>query len=193
KPVSLSDKDGYFEIKLPLPGNSIRVSLTGYRSQVVQLKDQTRLNIQLEPDIISLNEVRVMGFSANLRKRETAGSVALITARDINRGNGVSFQSAINAVPGVRMEQSTLSEARISIRGNGVRSAFGIRNIKVYLNDIPITEADGTTRIEAIDVHSIGRAEIIKGPASSIYGAGTGGVIHFQLQRAPYQEQSIEL
>src|SRR5690606_34654036 len=39
---------------------------------------------------------------------------------------------------------------------------------------------------------SIGRAEIIKGPASSIYGAGTGGVINFQLQRSPYQEQSIE-
>src|SRR5690606_23038850 len=98
-----------------------------------------------------------------------------------------------NSVPGVRMDQSTLSEARISIRGNGVRSSFGMRNIKVYVNDIPVTEPDGTTRIEALDVNGIGQAEIIKGPASSIYGGGTGGVINFQLQRSPYQEQSMEL
>src|SRR5690606_24425122 len=108
------------------------------------------------------------------------------------RGSAVSLQSAFNSIPGVRMDQSTLSEARISIRGNGVRSSYGIRNIKIYVNDIPITEADGTTRIEAIDVNSIGRAEIIKGPASSIYGAGTGGVINLKLQRSPYQEQSLE-
>src|SRR5690606_32806020 len=105
-----------------------------------------------------------------------------------SRGNGMSLQSSFTAIPGVRMDQSTLSEARISIRGNGVRSAFGIRNLKIYVNEIPVTEADGTTRIEALDVNSIGRAEIIKGPASSIYGAGTGGVINFGLQRSPYQE-----
>src|SRR5690606_33981026 len=92
-----------------------------------------------------------------------------------------------------KMEQSTLSEARISIRGNGVRASYGIRNIKIYVNEIPVTEADGTTRIEALDINSIGRAEVIKGPASSIYGAGVGGVINFQLQRSPYQEQSTEL
>jgi iron complex outermembrane receptor protein len=90
------------------------------------------------------------------------------------------------------MDQSTLSEARISIRGNGVRAAYGIRNVKIYVNEIPVTEADGTTRIEALDVNSIGRVEVIKGPASSIYGAGTAGVINFQMQRSPYQEQSLE-
>jgi iron complex outermembrane receptor protein len=146
----------------------------------------------MDADELNLNEVRVTGFSDNKTGRETAGAVALLSSQDIARGNALSFQTAFNSVPGVRMDQSTLSEARISIRGNGVRSAFGIRNVKIYLNEIPITEADGTTRIEALDVNSIGRAEIIKGPASSIYGAGTGGVINFSLQRSPYQEQSIE-
>src|SRR5690606_36594896 len=49
------------------------------------------------------------------------------------------------------------------------------------------------TRIEALDVNGIGQAQIIKGPASSIYGGGTGGVINFKLQRSPYQERSVEL
>jgi len=188
-----SDPDGHFSLIPETPGQLIRFVLVGFKTQQVSYADKTQtLNIQLDADESNLNEVRVTGFAGNRTKKETAGSIAMITSKDINRGSGVSFQQAMNSIPGVRMDQSTLSEARISIRGNGVRSSFGLRNIKVYLNDIPVTEADGTTRIEALDVNSIGRAEVIKGPASSIYGAGTGGVINFQLQRSPYQEQSFE-
>ena len=191
--LTVSDKKGYFELPANNTNQELKIVLLGFKTQVINYKKQEGLlNIQLDADEANLNEVRVTGFAGNRTKKETAGSIALITGKDINRGSGVSFQAALNAIPGVRMDQSTLSEARISIRGNGVRSSFGIRNIKIYLNDIPVTEADGTTRIEALDVNSIGRAEVIKGPASSIYGAGTGGVINFQLQRSPYQEQSLE-
>lgn len=146
-----------------------------------------------ETETTNLTEIIITGFHGRKTNKETPGSIGVITARDIARGAGVSFQAAMNSIPGVRMEQSTLSEARISIRGNGVRASYGMRNIKVYVNEIPVTEADGTTRIEALDVNSIGRAEVIKGPVSSLYGAGTGGVINFELQRSPYQEQSLEL
>jgi len=188
-----SDQYGHFSFQHSGADQIIRFVLVGFKTQELNYtaKEGT-LNIQLDADESNLNEVRVTGFAGNRSKKETAGAIALITSKDINRGSGMSFQQALNSVPGVRMDQSTLSEARISIRGNGVRSSFGLRNIKVYLNDIPVTEADGTTRIEALDVNSIGRAEVIKGPASSIYGAGTGGVINFQLQRSPYGEQSFE-
>ena len=144
-------------------------------------------------DTRSISEVQVSGYGATQKKnRETAGAVASLGLAAIRQGNGVSLQAAMNSVPGVKMDQSTLSESRISIRGNGVRASWGIRNIKIYLNDIPLTEADGTSRLEALDVQNIGRAEIIKGPASSMYGGGTGGVINFELQRAPYQQRSLE-
>ncbi|SMC85844.1 iron complex outermembrane recepter protein [Pedobacter africanus] len=191
--LTKSDAKGFFEIAALQPDGKFTAVLPGYRTQLVKISGhENELNIQLEADGLSLNEVRVAGYNENKTNKETAGSIALITARDINRGNAVSLQPALNAIPGVRMDQSTLSEARISIRGNGVRAAYGVRSVKIYVNEIPVTEADGTTRIEALDVNSIGRAEVIKGPASSIYGAGTAGVINFQLQRAPYQEQSLE-
>lgn len=191
--LTQSDKKGYFMIH-PIPVKPITAVLIGYKTQTITLnRNENNLNIQLDADAVDLNEVMIAGLNGNRTNKETAGSVALLTARDISRGNGLSLQTAFNFVPGVRMDQSTLSEARISIRGNGVRSAFGIRNVKIYVNDIPVTEADGTTRIEALDVNSIGRVEIIKGPASSIYGAGTGGVINFSLQRSPYQEQSMQV
>jgi iron complex outermembrane receptor protein len=194
QPLAESDETGYFEINKPLLDEQIRAMLPGFKTQIIKLNPAVKeLNIQLDADGVSLNEVRVAGYNGNKTNKETAGAVALVTSRDLARGTGVSLQPALNAIPGVRMEQSTLSEARISIRGNGVRATFGIRNVKVYVNEIPVTEADGTTRIEALDINSIGRAEVIKGPASSIYGAGTGGVINFQLQRSPYQEQSLEV
>jgi iron complex outermembrane receptor protein len=192
--LAISDANGYFELPSVKAGDRIKVVLAGYKTQFVKLNNLLDdLNVQLDADAVNLNEVRVAGYNSDKTLKESAGSIALITSRDINRGSAVSLQSSLNAIPGVRMEQSTLSEARISIRGNGVRSGFGIRNLKIYVNEIPVTEADGTTRIEALDVNSIGRAEVIKGPASSIYGAGTGGVINFQLQRSPYQEQSLEI
>ncbi|MBG6236020.1 iron complex outermembrane receptor protein [Pedobacter sp. CAN_A7] len=192
--IGKTDEQGYFEIKVNSSASAVKAMLVGYKTQVFTLNSgQQTLNVQLEADVNRLNEVRVQGYDGHKTNKETAGSVALITAATLARGSGVSLQAALNGIPGVRMEQSTLSEARISIRGNGVRASYGIRNIKVYLNEIPLTEADGTTRIEALDINSVGRAEVIKGPASSIYGAGTGGVINFQLQRAPYQEQSVEV
>jgi len=191
--VGKSDTKGYFEISSDQPDGQVKATLPGYKSQIIKINaNQNELNVQLDADGVSLNEVRVAGYSENKTSKETAGGISLITSRDINRGSAVSLQPTLNSIPGVRMDQSTLSEARISIRGNGVRASYGIRNVKIYVNEIPVTEADGTTRIEALDVNSIGRAEVIKGPASSIYGAGTAGVINFQLQRSPYQEQSIE-
>lgn len=194
KEIGKTDERGYFEIKVDPSETAVKAMLVGYKTQVFTLSsNQQTLNVQLEADVNRLNEVRVQGYDGHKTNKETAGSVALITTATLARGSGVSLQAALNSIPGVRMEQSTLSEARISIRGNGVRASYGMRNIKVYLNEIPLTEADGTTRIEALDINSVGRAEVIKGPASSIYGAGTGGVINFQLQRAPYQEQSMEV
>lgn len=190
--IGQSDENGFFELSRAQASTAIEVALIGYKTQrLLVTGDQRKRNIQLEADPVKLDEVRV---GLNSRKnRTTPGAIALLTADDIQRGNGVSLQTALNIVPGVRMDQSTLSDSRISIRGNGVRSPWGSRAIKVYINDIPVTETDGTTRIEALDVNNIGRAEVIKGPASSIYGAGTAGVINFQLQRAPYGERSIEV
>ncbi|PPL03519.1 TonB-dependent receptor [Parapedobacter indicus] len=190
--VAQSDKDGFFRLSQAQATTAIDVALMGYKTQHITIAAEHRdINIQLETDPVQLDEVRV-GLNSRVN-RATPGSIALLTADDIQRGSGMSLQSALNTVPGVRMDQSTLSDSRISIRGNGVRSPWGSRAIKVYINDIPVTETDGTTRIEALDVNNIGRVEVIKGPASSIYGAGTAGVINFQLQRAPYGERSLEV
>lgn len=186
-----TDTDGYFSLETS--SEVLEVSFVGYLSQEISTRTNGELlNISLSPDNVLMNEIQVVGFDTNRKLQETAGAIAVVTEKDLDRTNRISLLPVLNTIPGVRMDQSNLSNARISIRGNGVRSAFGIRNLKVYVNEIPITEADGFTRIEGLDINTIERVEVIKGPASSIFGAGTGGVLNFKTQRSPYGENSLE-
>jgi iron complex outermembrane recepter protein len=188
-----TDENGSFSLPIEKKEGVLIVSSIGYQTLRLDIsKLSENLNISLESNRETLNDVVVTGFSNEKRLQDVAGSVGLVSAKDFQRANSFSLKPVLDLVPGVRVDQSNLSETRISIRGVGVRSAFGNRNLKFYINDIPITEADGFTRIEGIDIATLGKAEVIKGPASSIYGFGTGGVINFQVQKAAYNENSLE-
>ena len=90
----------------------------------------------------------------------------------------LSPQLSLNSLPGVRFESRGIDGSRrISIRGSSLRSPFGVRNVKVYWNGIPITSPDGSTGMEIIDVSLISSMEVLRGPGASVYGAGMGGVL----------------
>ncbi len=187
-----TDKNGFFKLIVTQSIGEIEVSLMGYKTKRVQYNIAKQpLSIELTVNNQLLNAVVIKAFSQQKSIKNTAGSVAYLSKSKLKEGSGTSMQMALNQVPGVRMDQSNLGDSRISIRGNGVRSPWGMRNIKVYVNGIPLTETDGTTRIEALDIPALGSAQIIKGPASSIYGAGTGGIIKFQLERSTVQTQGL--
>lgn len=187
---AITDENGYFKLHVMDKKGVVLVTVQGYDAKKVYYQVNEPLRILLSGNTQLLNSVKITAYGYQTNK-STAGAISLLDAKFLKQGNGVSLQQALNNVPGVRMDQSSLSDSRISIRGNGIRSPWGIRNIKIYVNNIPLTEADGTTRLEAVSVSDLGQAEIIRGPASSLYGAGTGGVIKFKLERSPYQEQSV--
>ena len=81
-------------------------------------------------------------------------------------------------------DENFAQDIRISIRGFGSRSAFGIRGIKLFVDGFPQTTADGQSQVDNINLSYIQSAEVIRGSASSIYGNGSGGVI--QLFTEPY-------
>jgi iron complex outermembrane receptor protein len=65
-----------------------------------------------------------------------------------------------------------------------LRSPFGIRNVKIYFDDFPLTDAGGNSYLNALDVAGAGSLQILKGPHGSIFGANSGGVILIQPQLA---------
>lgn len=125
----------------------------------------------------SLQEVVVNAFQSNIKWKEAPAAVALISMKDLQLQSIANFLPAFNAIAGVKLEERSPSSYRISIRGSTLRSPFGVRNVKVYWNNIPLSDAGGNTYFNLLNVSSVNAVEMVKGPAASMYGAGTGGVI----------------
>lgn len=96
-------------------------------------------------------------------------------------------------VPGVTLanRQNPAQDPRVSIRGFGARSAFGVRGVRVLQDGVPVTLPDGQTPVDVIDIEGAERVEVVRGSASSLYGNAAGGVIDIRSARpsllfAPY-------
>jgi iron complex outermembrane recepter protein len=133
---------------------------------------------------ILLGETIVKGFETNQSILKTGASVSKIVQRDIERFDNTTPLEVLNTQAGVRLEERSPGSYRLAIRGSSLRSPFGVRNVKVYWNNIPITDGNGQSYFNQLDINSIGSIEILKGPSGSIYGAGIGGVLNLQTKNA---------
>lgn len=146
---------------------------------------QDSLISKIEP----LQEVVVTAFNARTKWKETPAAIAVVNQQILTQFAPTSILPALNMVSGVRMEERSPGSYRLSVRGSLLRSPFGIRNVKVYWNDIPFSDATGNTYLNLMHPSMMDQIEIAKGPASSMYGSGTGGV--FLLNRSiPFADSS---
>lgn len=128
--------------------------------------------------------VVISAYEQHSTQLKVAGGISVIRNRELHFGHGGSIAQSINRIPGVKMEERGVGGSRrLNIRGGAIRSPFGVRNVRAYYGGFPITSPDGSTPLEVIDPTMMERIEVIKGPASSIYGAGTGGAIIFVPER----------
>lgn len=125
----------------------------------------------------ALEEVTVSAYGSQRTLLENTASVGVLSPAVMDRFAPATWTNSVNTIPGVRMEERSPGSYRFSVRGSMMRSPFGIRNVKFYWNGIPFTDVNGNTALNVLDFGAIGRMEIIKGPGSSLYGAGTGGVV----------------
>lgn len=137
----------------------------------------------------TLDEVVIKAFAHDRPLLDVPASVASIGQLDLQRFSNTNFLPALNAQPGVRMEERSPGSYRLSIRGSTIRLPFGVRNVKVYWNGLPLTDHGGNTYLNLLDFGSVDNAEVIKGPGSSLYGAGTGGVL--MLRQSPINKNKI--
>ena len=98
--------------------------------------------------------------------------------------NPVDVVSAVNEIPGVYVLSGALNTNRITIRGIGARTLFGTDKLRMYYNDIPVTNGTGTSEIEAFDLENLGQIEVIKGPKGTAFGSNLGGAIVLNPKKA---------
>jgi iron complex outermembrane recepter protein len=101
-------------------------------------------------------------------------------------GSGLGLQEVLLTTPGILVRNRTNAPQgpRISIRGFGARSAFGVRGVTVLLDGIPLTLADGLAQLDGVDPDLLGTLQVLRGPAGALYGNAAGGVLALSSGRA---------
>ncbi len=144
--------------------------------------------VGLDTATVHLQTVEIEATRSALAQRETPLSLGLLSL-DMESRTGVSrsLTEAMAAMPGVMVsDRENLSQGeRLSIRGMGWRSAFGVRGVHVLLDGIPLTLPDGQTTMDILEPAYVTRAEVIRGPASSLWGNAGGGVLYLATASDP--------
>ena len=165
-------------------------------------------NLQDSIQIVDLENVVVKSTKINTTKKQAPLSVTLKSfSEDKNFSSQSSFSDFIKNTPGVFTTSSNnfSQDMRISIRGFGARSAFGIRGVKLIVDGIPETTPDGQSQLDNLPLGLISNIEILRGPNANLYGNSSGGVISINTMSNPndkfyrtsgifgaYQFQSIQ-
>jgi len=138
---------------------------------------------------IVLENVEVTSSAGTNQKLLEQVPFSVLGSLELNRGMGVSLEDAVNTnIPGVLMERRTFSGGQqFNIRGygngmgaRGISGNFDSQGMKLYLNGIPITDAEGFTVMDDIDFGLMEKVEVMKGPAGTLYGLAIAGVVNLQ-------------
>ena len=96
----------------------------------------------------------------------------------------INLSEGLKDVPGLQIlnRQNFAQDLQMSIRGFGSRSTFGVRGIRMYVDGIPATMPDGQGQLSNIDIGSIARTDVLRGPFSALYGNSSGGVVNIETE-----------
>lgn len=137
----------------------------------------------------TLATVRVTVLRTPLAATRAPYAVSTVTSREATAARpGFALDEVLGGVGGVQVDNRlnfALGE-RIAIRGIGARAQFGVRGVRVIVDGIPATLADGQTQLNNVDLGSMGGAEVLRGPASALYGNASGGVVLLASAPAPF-------
>ena len=128
-------------------------------------------------DTRPLHEVVIKAYEQNRKLIDVGAPVAVVGKASLDRFGNAGILPAMNLTPGVRMEERSPGSYRLNIRGSSIRSPFGVRDVKIYYNEIPLTDPGGNTYLNELGFYNFQSLEVIKGTAGSLYGAGIGGAV----------------
>lgn len=181
-----SNNEGYFEIRnVPFGNYNLEVSVIGFKKEkinnVVFNENFKPLNITLQQEIIETGQVIVSAGKYEQKVTDITVSSAVIGPEIISKKNFTQLDEVLRYVPGV-----SVALEQVSIRGSSGYSKGAGTRVLVAVDGIPIyTGETGEIVWELIPLTDIERIEIIKGPASSLYGStAIGGVINIISKKA---------
>lgn len=137
---------------------------------------------------LPIDRVVVTATRSEQRLGEAPASVSVIDRREIDEGHPeIDLDEPLTRVPGllIRNSRNYAQDLRLQIRGFGARAAFGIREIRVLVDGLPETLADGQTQLDNVDLGAIERVEVLRRSSASLYGNASGGVLQLFTSDGP--------
>ena len=139
-------------------------------------------------DII-IDPISVTATKISTATKDISQSIAVVDVQTIEDKNILNIQEAIEDIPGVNAESSTNSPSpRLIIRGAGLKSRYGVREIMVMKDGVPLSDPDSFTRFDFIDMQDVTSLEVQKGPGSINAANTTGGVIQL-ITKSVFEEE----
>jgi iron complex outermembrane recepter protein len=174
---SATNANGYFSIQVPTLTDSLEISFIGYDRQSIVANTQ-KLAISLSPSVSNLQQIMVTANREAVLRTESPVAISKISPVTINDTKPVLITEIINKVPGVVMLNYNNEQHAMSVRQPMGTSAYFL-----YLEDgIPVRPMGvfNHNALIEMNVFGISSIEVIKGPASSLYGPeAVGGSINF--------------
>lgn len=169
-----TDMDGAFSLSVPENLNTLVVSFVGYLTQEINIDGRTTIDIQLQPDVRTLEDIVVVGYGVQ-EEKEITSAVSTVDAQEFNRGNvNNPAQLLQGKVPGLSVNNkggNPNSDGTIRLRGLSTVGA----------NTEPLIVIDGVigASLSNVDPNDIESVNVLKdGSAAAIYGTrASSGVI----------------
>ena len=195
--TAISNGQGRYEISnVPAGSYAVRGVLPGFSGDAatVTIGAGGSAMVDMSLAIAPLAEtVTVTRTEQQLSAVPTA--VAVVGRETIKVGQRrASLDESLRGVPGllVQNRRSYTVSGGVGLAIRRPQSRFGIRGLALLQDGIPITTADGTTEPGNVDIGSMGRIEVIRGPSSVLYGNAAGGVINITTEFNPERRVTFE-
>jgi iron complex outermembrane recepter protein len=123
--------------------------------------------------------------SKRLQKRPEGISLSATVPAETDSQPTRTMQESLQSLPGIALRQANgPRDFSIMIRGQGAKTTFAVRDIKIYEDGFSQTQSDGLSRLDMQDPWFMRSTEVIRGAASSLYdNYALGGMVHFRTRR----------
>ncbi|QCR35326.1 TonB-dependent receptor PqqU [Nissabacter sp. SGAir0207] len=118
---------------------------------------------------------------AGLSELDTPAAVSVVDGASFRQARPeINLSEGLGGVPGLQVQnrQNYAQDLQLSVRGFGARSMYGVRGVRINVDGIPATMPDGQGYTSNIDLNSVERVEVLRGPFSALYGNASGGVVN---------------
>ena len=148
------------------------------------------LPVVAEEEKDQIDTISVTATREERATKEVPASIAVIDKERIDDSRMFNITDALSGTPGVQINTKNGGyDARLIIRGAGLKANYGIREIMLLRDGVPLTDPDSFTRLDFIDTQDIERVEVTKGPGN-IYALGSAGGTIQIISKSVFDEAS---